>query len=229
MDGTSRPALACLDTPEIREAAAGDTEDPAIREHLARCKRCRRDVRELRAALGAPPTWSGGLSYRRSLLARPGFWLLLIVLGLLAYGLKVLMRDRAAPEPEPPPAASELEQPAAAAAVAAPKASRPRRARPARTGGSAADAEIVAVIRNNQSGVRVCYERALKRDPHLSLRLNARVSISSAGLVDRVSLDGASAGGVLDDCLRSIMKNWKFPPASAPYEAAFPLRLQQSP
>jgi hypothetical protein len=226
MDGTSRPALACLDTPEIRAAAAGDTEDPAIQEHLARCKRCRRDVQELRRALGAPPTWSGGASYRRSLLARPGFWLLLIVLALLAFGLKVLMRDRGTPQPEPP-AASEPEQPAATAA--APTRSRPRRARPARTGGSAADAEIIAVIRNNQTGVRVCYERALKRDPGLSLRLNARVSVNSAGAVDRVSLDGLPAGGLLDDCLRNIMKNWKFPPAPEAYEAAFPLRLQQSP
>jgi hypothetical protein len=228
MEGTARPALACLDTREIREAAAGEPEDPAVRAHLGKCKRCRREVRELRAALGGS-TWSGGSTYRRSALSRPGFWLFMITLPLSVYAVVVLLRQKprqveapiaaSEPPPEPPqePVAAESKRP------------RARRARPPRSTVSSADAEIVAVIRNNQTGVRMCYERALKRDPRLSLRLDARVNISSAGLVEGVSLSGLPAGSPLDTCVRDVMRTWKFPPRPAAYATAFPMILQQSP
>jgi hypothetical protein len=229
MDGTARPAMACLDTREIREAAAGEPEDPAVSLHLTKCKRCRREVRELRAALGGS-TWSGGSTYRRSVLARPGFWLFLITLPLVVYAVVMFMRQK--PRQEEPPSALEQqeqepepEQPVAAES----KRPRARRARAPRSSGSSADAEIVAVIRNNQTGVRMCYERALKSDPGLSLRLDARVNISAAGLVDQVSLSGLRAGSPLHTCIHDVMRGWKFPPRAAPYDTAFPMILQKSP
>ena len=225
--------MACLDTREIREAAAGDPEDPAVRTHLTKCKRCRREVRELRAALGGS-TWSGGSTYRRSVLARPGFWLFLITLPLVAYAVVTFMRQP--PRQQEPPIASEPEQqeqalqPEPQQPVAAEsKRPRARRARAPRSSGSSADPEVIAVIRNNQTGVRMCYERALKRDPGLSLRVDARVNISSAGLVDQVSLNGLPAGSPLHTCIHDVMRNWKFPPRAAPYDTAFPMILQKSP
>jgi hypothetical protein len=221
MEGTSRPAWGCLDAGELRLAAAGHTGDPAIGEHLASCGSCRQEVRELRGALGRS-TRTGGHRYRRPLLARPAFWLLLLVLGLGGLGLVMLKRPKA---PPPPEVATASEPPPAAAPPRRPK---PRRARPARGSGSPSDAAIVAVIRDNQTGVRMCYERALKRDPNLALRVDVRVNISAGGVVDRVSLDGLPPGGPLDNCIRNVIKTWKFPAAAAGYETAFPLRLQQS-
>jgi hypothetical protein len=219
MEVTSRPAWGCLDAMEIRDAAAGRDTDPAIREHLGRCGQCRQAVRELQGDLRRS-TRTGGSSYRRPLLARPAFWLLLLALGLLAGALWLLY-----PRKAPPPIAA----PTAAPPPAARPAPRPaRRPRARRSGGSPGDADIVAVIRRNQTGVRMCYERALKRDPRLSVRLDVRVNVSAAGVVERVSLDGLPDGVPLSNCIRNVIKTWQFPGAPAAYDTAFPLRLEKS-
>ena len=220
MDATSRPAWGCLDAREMREAAAGRAEDPAIRAHLASCGQCRQAVHELQAAFGRPMRTRGRVTagYRRS---RSGFWLLLLVLALGALAVAVFLRKKTPPA-EKQATATESEP------VAAPtKRPKPRRARPPRASGSPADAAIVDVIRRNQTGVRMCYERALKRDHGLSLRVDVRVNVSSAGVVDRVSLDGLQDGVPLANCIRNVIRTWRFPAASAAYETAFPLHLQQ--
>ena len=162
----------------------------------------------------------------RSLLSRPGFWLLLALLALLAFGAKFLL-DRKDAQPEPPATATPEPPPPATEERQRPPAR--RAARPARrTGPSPEDAAIVAVIRNNQTGVRMCYERALKRDQRLSLRLDVRLGVSAAGEVERVAIDGLPEGGTLAGCIRNAIKTWQFPRAAAGYDTAFPLRLQQS-
>jgi hypothetical protein len=220
MDATSRPAWGCLDAREMREAAAGRAEDPAIRAHLASCGQCRQAVHELQGAFGRPMRTRGRVTagYRRS---RSGLWLLLLVLALGALAVAVFLRKKTPPA-EKQATATESEP------VAAPtKRPKPRRARPPRASGSPADAAIVDVIRRNQTGVRMCYERALKRDHGLSLRVDVRVNVSSAGVVDRVSLDGLQDGVPLANCIRNVIRTWRFPAASAAYETAFPLHLQQ--
>jgi hypothetical protein len=222
MDATSRPAWGCLDAREMREAAAGHAEDPAIRAHLASCGQCRQAVHELQGAFGRPMRTLRRVTagYRRS---RSGFWLVLLVLALGALAVVMFLRTRKTPPPEQQATATEP-QPVAAPA----KRPKPRRARPPRASGSPADAAIVDVIRRNQTGVRMCYERALKRDHGLSLRVDVRVNVSSAGVVDRVSLDGLQDGVPLANCISNVIRTWRFPAASAAYETAFPLRLQQS-
>jgi hypothetical protein len=227
MEGMSRPVWGCLDAQEIRESASGRSEDPAIREHLARCGQCRQVVQELRGDLRRPRR-SGGVSHGRSLLSRPGFWFVL-VLGGLVFGLWQLF-PRKAPQPgrattaELPPAAPSQPRPVATPAPR-PIAHRPR---PRPRGGSPDDAAIVAVIRNNQTGVRMCYERALRSNPRLSLRLDVRVNVSPDGVPERVSLDGLPGNAILADCIRNVIKTWPFPRQTAAYETEFPLRLQQS-
>ena len=205
----------------MQEAAAGHTGDPAIREHLAGCGDCRAAVRELRGVVGQSTRFHAR-RYRRSLLARPGFWLLLVVLGGLAYGF--WRWDRSKPPPADQPTTVEAQP-----VTAPPPRPKVRRPRPPRGGGgSANDAAIVDVIRKNQTGVRMCYERALKRDPRLSLlRLDVRLNVSAAGLVDRVSLAGLQDSALLSNCIRNTIRTWKFPPATARYETAFPLHLHQ--
>jgi hypothetical protein len=161
--------------------------------------------------------------------ARPGLWFLL-VLGAVAVVLWLKFPRKAMP---PAPTAIPV-QPVAAPApapVAAPDAPPPkhvpaRRARPRPSSGSPGNAAIIAVIRNNQTGVRMCYERALKRNPRLIARMDVQVSVSSAGVPERVSLAGL-ADGALGECIRNVIKTWQFPRHPGEYETEFPLRLEQ--
>jgi hypothetical protein len=141
----------------------------------------------------------------------------LLLLALVAGGALVLLRRS---DQTKPVAASE--------AVTVPAESPPppaRRRRARRASGGSIDAQIVATIRNNQTGVRMCYERALKRDDGLALRIDVSVRIRSTGAVDQVSIEGPAAPA-LATCVRNVVKTWQFPQAPEAYETAFPLRLQ---
>jgi hypothetical protein len=209
----------------MQGAAAGHTADPAIREHLAGCGDCRGAVRELRAVVGHPTGFHAGW-YRRSLLARPGFWLLLAMLGALGYGFSKWDRSKPAPPVDQPTTAK------AEPVTAPPSRPKVRRPRLPRAGSGSApdpaikDVAIVDVIRKNQTGVRMCYERALKREPNLSLlRVDVRLNINPAGVVDRVSLGDLPESALLSNCIRNTIRTWKFSPATAGYETAFSLHL----
>jgi hypothetical protein len=220
---SSRPAWGCLDAREMQGAAAGHTVDPAIREHLASCGDCRGAVRELRGMVGQSTGAHDG-RYRRALLARPGFWLLLVMLGGLAYGIWRWHGIK------PPPA----EQPITAEAqpvTAPPPRPKVRRPHPPRAGSDLVTEtrgnDVASVIRKNQTGVRMCYERALRNEPRLSVRrLDVRLNVSPAGLVDQVSLAELPDAAPLSTCIRNIIRTWKFSPAPAAYETAFSLHLQ---
>ena len=220
---SSRPVWGCLDAREMQGAAAGQPVDPAIREHLAGCGDCRGAVRELRGVVGQSTGFHDG-RYRRSLLARPGFWLLLVMLGGLAYGFWRWDRIESPPAEQP----TTVEVRPVTAPPPRPKVRRPRP--PHAGGGPDTDARInVAigdVVRKNQTGVRMCYERALKSEPQLSVpRLDVRVNVSAEGVVDRVSLGELPDSALLSSCIRNTIRTWKFSPATAGYETAFSLHL----
>jgi hypothetical protein len=208
----------------MQGAAAGHALDAAIREHLASCGDCRGAVRELRGVVGQPTDSHG--RYRRSLLARPAFWLLLVALAGLAYGVWRWERIKSPP--------AERTTTAAAPPVTAPAPPvKVRRVRPPRAAAVPAkdpdikSVAIVDVIRKNQPGVRMCYERALKREPLLSVRrLDVRLNVSAAGVVDRVSFGDLPDEAVLSNCIRNTIRTWKFSPATAAYETTFSLHLQ---
>ncbi len=72
----------------------------------------------------------------------------------------------------------------------------------------------------------MCYERALKREPQLFVpRLDVRLNISAAGLVDQVSLGALTDRAALSNCIRNTIQRWKFPPANEGYETKFSLHL----
>jgi hypothetical protein len=221
----TRPAWGCLDAREIQGAASGQTDDPAIRKHLADCEDCRGAVRELRGVAGHATGVHDG-RYRRSLLARPGFWLLLVMLGGVGYGLWKWNGIKSPPVVQPTAAEAQP--------VAAPSPPRPKvhRARPPRAGGGVAadpgikQVSIAEVIRRNQTGVRMCYERALKRESQLSvLRLDVRLNVSAVGVVDKVALSDLPGSAQLSNCIRNTIQTWKFSPATAGYETTFSLHL----
>jgi hypothetical protein len=218
----ARPAWGCLDGEEVRAAARG-VGDPGIREHLARCPGCRRLVQDLRRELGHPGR-SSERRHRSSLLARPALWLLLLGGALVVVAAVVFTRraDEASPVTAAPAAVPAT--PAEAAEATPIRRARPRARR---VGQQPLDAEIVATIRRNESGVRICYERALKRDAGLTPRLEVQVSVTPAGAVEHVSIDGPPRTRELTGCIRNVVMTWQFPRAPEAYRSTFPLRLQR--
>jgi len=217
MGTPTRPAWGCLDAEEILAAATARAGDPVIKEHLARCAECRRAVdgvsRELRRPDSSPERGYGG-----RMLARPRFWLAILAIALLAFRI-VAFLTRKLEEPK-------RVAPAPVAVPADPPSVSPT---PTPRDGKAMDAEIVAAIRRNQASVKGCYERSLKRDHDLRLRLEVQVNVRATGTVESVSIDTPTGAREVTSCIRHVIKTWRFPRAQEGYTTAFPLRLQQSP
>jgi hypothetical protein len=84
--------------------------------------------------------------------------------------------------------------------------------------------EVLARI----GAVRACYERALKRDPHLTGRLNARWTITSTGAVSNLDLTEDTVGDVdLLSCVESLIRRWRFvAPGSGLVAVSYPFVFQ---
>jgi hypothetical protein len=90
--------------------------------------------------------------------------------------------------------------------------------------------QIERVINEGRPGLQACYQRALVRDQTL-LRgnLKVRVAVGASGHVRRVNVGGPAAfREKMTPCLETAVSNWRFPAASAAYEAQFPLVLRGS-
>jgi outer membrane biosynthesis protein TonB len=114
-----------------------------------------------------------------------------------------------------------------AAPVEAPSA---RRGRPgAAGGGSISQSQISEVVRNrdNQTGLKTCYERALKRDGRLRTgRLDITVSIGESGTVQSVQVHGSADFMLIEGCIKNAIRHWRFPSNGEEYATSFPLILQ---
>jgi hypothetical protein len=88
--------------------------------------------------------------------------------------------------------------------------------------------QLASVINDGRGGLQTCYERALVRDPTLVRgNLKVRVAVTASGHPRRVSVRGPSAfREKMTPCLETAVSNWRFPAASAAYEAQFPLVLR---
>jgi predicted Zn finger-like uncharacterized protein len=88
---------------------------------------------------------------------------------------------------------------------------------------------IADVIRRkeNQAGLKTCYERALKRDGRLRAgRLDITVSIGPMGSVQKVQVNGSADFMIIEGCLKEAIRHWRFPSNSEEYATSFPLILQ---
>jgi predicted Zn finger-like uncharacterized protein len=89
--------------------------------------------------------------------------------------------------------------------------------------------QISSVVRNkaNQSGLKTCYERALKMDNHLtSGRIDVTVSIGTSGAVQRVVVNAPSTFILVEPCIKNAVRRWVFPPSGEEYATNFPLIMQ---
>ena len=89
--------------------------------------------------------------------------------------------------------------------------------------------QIGAVVRSkeNQAGLKTCYERALRRDGRLRTgRLDITVSVGENGTVRHVQVHGPSDFLIIDGCIKDAIRHWRFPANSEEYATSFPLILQ---
>jgi hypothetical protein len=96
-------------------------------------------------------------------------------------------------------------------------------------GKEVSQAQIGAVVRSkdNQAGLKTCYERALRRDGRLrTARLDITVSIGEGGTVQRVQVHGPTDFLIIDSCLKNAIRHWRFPANAEEYATSFPLILQ---
>jgi hypothetical protein len=110
--------------------------------------------------------------------------------------------------------------------------SQSRRSDPGPSGGAVREvsqAQISELVRNkeNQAGIKSCYERAAKRDGRMREgRLDITVSIGATGVVQQVQVHGPSDFLLIDSCIKNAIRHWRFPANVEEYAMSFPLILQ---
>jgi Ca-activated chloride channel family protein len=126
-----------------------------------------------------------------------------------------------APSVAPAPVAAESAEPELEAAATAPGAS----FADATVQGSLPKEVITRIVRQNMSGVRLCYEQGLTKNPKLQGRVTVRFAISPLGNVMMAS----STESTLDDpevvrCVVSVFRGLSFPqPEGGPVTVVYPV------
>lgn len=91
--------------------------------------------------------------------------------------------------------------------------------------------QISAVVRdkNNQAGLKLCYERALKLGGQVhSGRVDVTVSIGASGIVKNVQVRAPVELSMVESCIKSAVRRWAFPNNVEEYGTSFPVILQGS-
>lgn len=91
--------------------------------------------------------------------------------------------------------------------------------------------QISAVVRdkNNQAGLKLCYERALKLGGQVhSGRVDVTVSIGASGVVKNVQVRAPVELSMVEGCIKNAVRRWAFPNSVEEYGTSFPVILQGS-
>jgi predicted Zn finger-like uncharacterized protein len=81
--------------------------------------------------------------------------------------------------------------------------------------------------KENQAGIKTCYERALKRDSRLRTgRLDITVSVGASGVVQNVQVHGPSDFMIIEGCIKNAIRHWHFPANMEEYATSFPFIMQ---
>jgi hypothetical protein len=104
---------------------------------------------------------------------------------------------------------------------------RGNRSGPGSGGDGPTEAMIIAVVKKNQTTIKTCYERALKRDDRLrSGRIDVTAELGPSGTVKSVSLTAPPEFVTVEACIKTAVRRWAFPTSPKEYRAEFPLIMQ---
>jgi predicted Zn finger-like uncharacterized protein len=82
--------------------------------------------------------------------------------------------------------------------------------------------EISAVIKNNQGGIKNCYQRALLRDSSLTHgKITVKLTLGISGRVKHAAIDGPQQFRAVEPCIKELVTHWVFPQASDEYGTEF--------
>jgi hypothetical protein len=88
-------------------------------------------------------------------------------------------------------------------------------------------ARLAAELRQRLSAIRVCYERALKRNPQVHGKLVMRLRLAPVGSVTAVDVEVDTVNdAALLACVRPLVLHWRFQPPGAPVELSVPVVFQ---
>ena len=87
---------------------------------------------------------------------------------------------------------------------------------------------MVAVVERNRGAMKLCYQRVLRHEPELRVKLVTRLRIDRAGQVLEVSFDDPRAAREeVGLCLSAAMRQWVFPTANRDYRFEFPVVMMR--
>lgn len=85
---------------------------------------------------------------------------------------------------------------------------------------------LAAVVQENRSAIKLCYQRVLKHEPTLKVaKLTTTLSIERSGRVAKVTFDEPRAESDMGECLAQAIKGWDFPASERDYAFRFPIVL----
>ena len=77
--------------------------------------------------------------------------------------------------------------------------------------GSLDTSAIRRVMNRKKSGIKACYENALKRDRKLAGKLVISFEIDERGRLQNMSFGGSLSSKDVESCIRRISRSWRFP------------------
>jgi predicted Zn finger-like uncharacterized protein len=133
------------------------------------------------------------------------------------------------PAPLSPEQASAPRRPSGGTERRVPEFKGGNRASPSAQGGGdgPSEAMINSVVKKNQTTIKSCYERALKRDDRLrSGRIDVTADLGPSGTVKAVAVTAPPEFVTVEACIKTAVRRWAFPVAPHEYRVEFPLILQ---
>jgi hypothetical protein len=102
-------------------------------------------------------------------------------------------------------------------------------ANPSKSGkeGNLPPAAVIKVFKQNQGGLKACYDKGLKRNPNLQYvaALNAHFAVKNSGNAVNVGFS-PHADGEMEHCMASTIAKWRFPTFSGdPVQFDYPVNL----
>jgi hypothetical protein len=85
---------------------------------------------------------------------------------------------------------------------------------------------LAAVVQENRTSIKLCYQRVLKREPTLKVaKVVTTLAIERSGRVAKITFDEPGEASDMGECLAQAIKGWDFPASATAYAFRFPIVL----